>query len=178
MRFIPTPLPGAWLIEPERHADERGWLARTFDAAEFAARGIELTIRQANRSFNERRDTLRGLHYQVEPHGEPKLISCARGVIYDVGVDLRPGSPAFCRWYGIELSDREGSAVYLPRGVAHGYQTLTPSCEVHYLMGSEYVPEAARGVRFDDPAFGIEWPDPRGRRTLSARDRSFPDFAP
>jgi dTDP-4-dehydrorhamnose 3,5-epimerase len=176
MRFEQTPLPGAWLIEPERLGDERGWFARTFDAAEFADRGIELAVVQANASFNVRRDTLRGLHYQAEPHGEPKLISCARGTIFDVGVDLRAESPFYCKWYGVQLGSDDGCALYLPRGVAHGFQTLTEDCEVRYLMGHEYVPEAARGVRWDDPVFAIDWPRPMETRTISEQDRTFANY--
>jgi dTDP-4-dehydrorhamnose 3,5-epimerase len=178
MKFSPTPLPGAWLIEPERLGDERGWFARTFDAAEFRAREIELTVVQANTSFSPRRDTLRGMHYQADPHGEPKLISCVRGAIFDVGVDLRPESPSYCRWFGARLDAESGRALYLPRGVAHGLQTLTDDCEVRYLMGHEYVPDAGRGVRFDDPAFAIAWPEPSGERTISERDRSYAAYRP
>lgn len=176
MKFIQTPLLGAWLIEPERLGDERGWFARTFDADAFAARGIQITVVQANISFTERRDTVRGLHYQAEPHGEPKLVRCVRGVIFDVGVDLRPTSSSYCRWHAVELSAEDGRALYLPPGVAHGFQTLADHCEVHYLMGHEFVSEAERGVRWDDPAFSIRWPRPSGERTISARDRAHPSF--
>jgi dTDP-4-dehydrorhamnose 3,5-epimerase len=175
--FSETPLAGAWLVELERLGDERGWFSRTFDADEFRARGLESTVVQCNASFNERRDTLRGLHYQAEPHDETKLVRCVRGAIFDVGVDLRPQSPMYCAWYGVELSAENGKMLYLPRGVAHGFQTLVDGCEVLYQMGHEYVPEAARGVRWDDPAFDIRWPAPSAERTISARDRGFPDFA-
>jgi dTDP-4-dehydrorhamnose 3,5-epimerase len=178
MKFIQTPLAGAWLIEPERLSDERGWFARTFDADAFAVHGIELTVVQADASFNARRDTLRGMHYQAEPHGEPKLVSCTRGEIFDVGVDLRSGSPSYCRWHGVSLSAEDGRALFLPRGVAHGFQTLTDDCEVHYLMGHEHVSEAARGLRWDDPRFDIRWPEPSGPRTISERDRSYSDYQP
>lgn len=176
MRFIETPLLGAWLIEAERLGDERGWFARTFDFNMFAEHGIELTVVQTNASFSAKRDTLRGMHYQAEPYGEPKLVSCVQGHIFDVGVDLRPESPSYGRWYGVPLSAEQGRALFLPRGVAHGFQTLTDNCEVHYLMGHEFVRHAARGVRFDDPAFGIEWPSPVGERVISERDLGYPDF--
>jgi dTDP-4-dehydrorhamnose 3,5-epimerase len=177
MRFHETPLPGVWVIEPEQLGDERGWFARTFDAREFADRGLDPAVVQCNASFNAHRDTLRGMHYQAGPHGESKLVRCVRGAIFDVALDLRPGSSSFCRWHGVELSAENRLAYYIPAGLAHGFQTLADGCEVLYQMGHEYVPEAARGVRFDDPAFGIEWPAPRAERIVSERDRSYPDFA-
>jgi dTDP-4-dehydrorhamnose 3,5-epimerase len=178
MRFIETPLPGAWVIEAERLGDERGWFARTFDAEEFESRGLNPAVVQCNASFNARTDTVRGMHYQSAPHGEPKLVRCVRGAIFDVGVDLRPESPAHRRWHGVELSADSGLAFYLPAGLAHGFQTLTDDCEVLYQMGHRYVPEAARGVRWDDPAFAIEWPAVSGERTISERDASYPDYEP
>jgi dTDP-4-dehydrorhamnose 3,5-epimerase len=177
MRFRETPLPGAWVIEPELLADERGWFARTYDAGEFAARGLDGAVAQCNASFNARRDTVRGLHYQAEPHGESKLVRCVRGKIFDVAVDLRRESPTYRRWHGVELSAENRLAYYIPAGLAHGFQTLADGCEVLYQMGHEYVPEAARGVRFDDPAFAIEWPAPQGELTVSDRDRAYPDYA-
>jgi dTDP-4-dehydrorhamnose 3,5-epimerase len=176
MRFTQTPLPGAWVVELDLLGDERGWFARTFDAEEFEARGLDPSVVQCNASFNSRRDTLRGMHYQAEPHGESKLVRCVRGAIFDVAVDLRPDSPAFRCWHGIELSAENRLALYIPAGLAHGFQTLVDGCEVLYQMAHGYVPEAARGVRFDDPTFGIEWPEPAGDRIVSERDRSFEDF--
>ena len=176
MRFVRTPLPGVWIIEPEPIADERGSFARIYDAAEFAAHGIDATVVQSSVSYNVRRDTLRGMHYQAAPHGEPKLVRCVRGAIYDVALDLRPDSPAYCAWYAVELDPDGGRTLFMPAGVAHGFQTLADSSEVLYQMGHEFVPEAARGVRWDDPAFGIEWPEPAGERTISERDRTYPDF--
>ena len=176
MRFKQTPLPGAWVVELQLLEDERGWFARTFDAKEFEARGMNPDVAQCNASFNARRDTLRGMHYQAEPHGESKLVRCVRGAIFDVAVDLRPGSPAFRRWHGVELSAENHRAFYIPPGLAHGFQTLTDDCEVLYEMGHRYVPESARGVRWDDPAFAIEWPAARDERTISERDRAYPDF--
>lgn len=177
MRFIETPLPGAWVIEPERIADKRGWFARTFDAEEFRARGLNPAVMQCNASFNARRDTLRGMHYQAEPNGESKLVRCVRGTVFDVAVDLRPDSPTYRDWHGVELSAEQHRAFYIPAGLAHGFQTLTDDCEVLYQMGHRYAPEAARGVRWDDPAFSIDWPPVRGQRIVSARDASYPDFA-
>jgi dTDP-4-dehydrorhamnose 3,5-epimerase len=173
---VRTPLPGVWVIEPEPIADERGSFARIYDAAEFVAHGIDPTVVQSSVSYNVRRDTLRGMHYQAAPHGEPKLVRCVRGAIYDVALDLRPDSPAYCAWYAVELDPDGGRMLSMPAGVAHGFQTLADSSEVLYQMGHEYVPEAARGVRWDDPAFAIEWPEPQGERTISERDRGYPDF--
>lgn len=176
MRLTETPLPGAWVVEVDRIGDERGWFARTFDAELFAEHGLEPVVAQANASFNARRGTLRGMHLQAAPHGEPKLVRCTRGAIHDVAVDLRPDSPAYCRWHAVELSEESSRAFYLPPGVAHGFQTLTDDCEVLYLMGHRYVPEAAGGVRWDDPAFGIAWPDPGVELTISAKDRAYADY--
>jgi dTDP-4-dehydrorhamnose 3,5-epimerase len=176
MRFEPTTLPGVWLVEPDRLGDERGWFARTFDAAEFETRGLNPAVVQCNASLNAQRDTLRGMHYQAEPHGESKLVRCVRGAIFDVAVDLRPDSQKRCRWHGAELSAENGRALYIPAGLAHGFQTLTDDCEVLYQMGHRYVAEAARGVRWDDPAFAIEWPPAGGERIISERDASYTDF--
>lgn len=179
MRFEETPIPGAWILRPERHEDERGWFARTFDRDELAARGMEPAVVQCSTSFNLRAGTLRGMHYQAAPHGEPKLVRCTRGAVYDVIVDLRRDSPTHAHWFGLELSAENGCALYMPVDVAHGFQTLVDGSEVLYMMGHEYVPEAASGVRFDDPAFAIEWPDPPpGGRIVSERDASYPDYAP
>jgi dTDP-4-dehydrorhamnose 3,5-epimerase len=176
MQFVQTPLQGAWVVELELLGDERGWFARTFDAEEFRARGLNDTVVQCNASFNARRGTLRGMHYQAEPDGESKLVRCVRGAIFDVAVDLRAGSPTRCHWHGVELSAENRLAFYIPAGLAHGFQTLTDDCEVIYQMGHHYVPEAARGVRWDDPAFAIEWPEPPAERVISEKDRRYPDF--
>lgn len=175
MRFTETSLPGAFVIEPEPQRDERGFFARTFCEREFREHGIAMTIRQCNLSGNRARGTLRGLHYQASPHAEAKVVSCLRGAIHDVIVDLRPGSPAYRRYAATELSQENGRLLYVPPGVAHGYQTLTDDTLVYYQMSEYYVPECQRGVRWDDPAFGIAWPE-AGVRILSARDRAFPDF--
>lgn len=176
MRFLRTPLAGVWVIEPERIEDERGWFARTFDAEEFRARGMNPAVVQCNASQNASRGTLRGMHYQAEPHGESKLVRCVRGAIFDVAVDIREGSETRCQWHGVELSAENGRALYIPAGLAHGFQTLLEDSEVLYAMGDPYVPEAARGVRFDDPAFAIRWPPSEGELIVSARDRAYPDF--
>jgi dTDP-4-dehydrorhamnose 3,5-epimerase len=178
MRLRETPVAGVHIVEPERIEDERGHFARTFAADAFAARGLDARVAQCSTSFNTRRGTLRGMHYQAAPHGEAKLVRCTRGAIYDVAVDLRPGSPSYLRWVGSELSAANGRALYVPEGCAHGFQTLVDDSEVLYQISTPYVPEAARGVRWDDPAFGIEWPaPPPGGRTLAARDAGYPDFA-
>lgn len=174
MRFTETPLADAFVIELDLLRDERGYFARTFDAGEFAERGLDPTVVQCNTSFNERRGTLRGMHYQAEPEGEVKLVRCTRGSVYDVAVDLRGGSPTRGRWFGVELSAGNGRMLYIPAGMAHGFQALEDDTELHYQMSHHYVPEAARGVRFDDPAFGIEWPLPDP--IVSERDRGFADF--
>jgi dTDP-4-dehydrorhamnose 3,5-epimerase len=173
--FSEAGLSGAWLIDLERLEDERGHFARTFDRDEFAARGLEPRVVQCSTSFNARVGTLRGLHYQAAPHGETKLVRCTRGAIYDVVVDLRPDSPTHRQWLGVELSADNGRALYVPTGCAHGFQTLEDGSEVLYMMGHEYVPDAARGVRWDDPAFGIDWPSV-SQRIMSERDAAYPDY--
>jgi dTDP-4-dehydrorhamnose 3,5-epimerase len=174
MRFEASPLPGVWTIEFEPLEDERGSFARTFDLEEFTARGLAMNVVQCNAAFTRRRATLRGMHYQVEPHGEPKLVRCVQGAAFHVALDLRPKSPTYRGWHGVELSAANRRSLYLPAGVAHGSQTLVDDCQILYLMGHAYVPEAARGVRWDDPAFAIAWPTVEGgARLLSARDRSF-----
>jgi dTDP-4-dehydrorhamnose 3,5-epimerase len=178
MRFIETSLPGVWVIELEEIEDERGWFARTFDAEEFRKRGLNSDIVQCNASFNHRAGTLRGMHYQVAPHGESKLVRCVRGAIFDVAVDLRNDASTYRDWYGVELSAENRRAFYIPAGLAHGFQTLTDDSEVLYQMGDPYVPEAARGVRWDDQAFGIQWPVLEGERTISERDSSYPYLEP
>lgn len=176
MRFEQSPLYGAWIIEPDRIEDERGWFARTYDCDEFAARGLDPAVVQCNASFNAVAGTLRGLHLQLAPHGEPKLVRCTRGAVLDVVVDLRPDSPTHRQWFGAELSEDNGRALYVPVGLAHGFQTLRDASEVLYMMGHEYVPEAASGVRWDDPAFAISWP-PAEHRVISERDASYPDYS-
>jgi dTDP-4-dehydrorhamnose 3,5-epimerase len=176
VKFTPLGIPGAWLVELERHADERGSFARTFCAREFAAQGLPTVFVQTSLSTNLRHGTLRGLHWQAAPHAEAKLVRCVRGRVYDVLVDLRPDSHIFRQHLGLELSAGEGNALFIPEGVAHGFLTLEDASEIHYAMTAFHAPEAARGVRFDDPAFGIVWPAPVA--VISERDRSWPDFHP
>lgn len=176
MRFLETLLPGAFVIEIEPIGDERGWFARTFDAELFRSKGMDPDVVQCNASFNAARGTLRGMHYQAEPHGEPKLVRCVRGTIFDVAVDLRPQSPSYRRWHGVELSAENRRSFYIPVGLAHGFQTLSDDCEVLYQMGHGYFPEATSGVRWDDPAFNIEWPDAPAGRIISERDASYRSF--
>ena len=178
MRLVATPLAGAFVVELDLLGDERGWFARTYDEAFFAEHGLAPVGVQANSSFNAARDTVRGMHFQADPHGEAKRVRCVRGTIWDCGVDLRPDSPTYLGWHGVELSADNRRGLYLPVGCAHGFQTLTADCEVQYLMGHVYVPDAARGVRWDDPAFGIRWPAAQGKRTMSEKDRGYPDFEP
>lgn len=176
MIFRETAIEGVWVVEPERHADERGFFARTWDGAELARRGLNGDLAQCSISFNDRRGTLRGMHYQEAPYEEAKLVRCTAGAIFDVAVDLRPGSSTFSRWVGHELSADNRLALYVPEGCAHGFLTLADASEVVYAISERYAPDAARGVRWDDPAFGIEWPGTV--EVISERDRSYPDFVP
>lgn len=170
--FVPTPLAGAYIVNTTPLRDDRGFFARTFCRGEFVERGLNPDVAQCNVSHNRQRGTLRGLHFQVEPHAEAKVVRCTQGVVWDVIVDLRAGSSTYRKWFGIELSAGLHNALYVPEGFAHGFQTLTEDAEVLYMMSESYYPESARGARWDDPAFGIEWPiaDP----TMSERDRNFP----
>jgi dTDP-4-dehydrorhamnose 3,5-epimerase len=176
MIFTETTLAGAYVIEPERFTDERGFFARAFDQDAFAAHGLNPDIVQCNISYNRLRGTLRGMHFQAAPHAESKLIRCTAGAVYDVIVDLRPGSLTFRQWFGVELSADNRRLLYVPEGLAHGLQTLADDTEVFYQMGAPYVAEAACGVRYNDPAFGIDWPLPV--TVISARDRDYEDFHP
>jgi dTDP-4-dehydrorhamnose 3,5-epimerase len=171
MIFTETRHKGAFIIEPERIEDERGFFARTFCEKEFAERGLETRFVQDSVSFNRRKGTLRGLHYQTPPHAEIKLVRCTRGAIHDVIVDLRPGSATFRKWLAVELTAENGTLLYVPKGVAHGFQTLMDNTEVLYSISVPYGAGNARGVRWDDPAFGIRWPLPVS--VLSARDREY-----
>lgn len=175
MKFTPAGLPGLVVVDPEPAADERGLFARTFCADEFRRAGLHADFPQCSTSYNAKSGTLRGLHYQAAPHEEVKLVRVTRGAVFDVAVDLRPGSKTFRQWFGLELSADNRRQLYIPQGFAHGFQTLTDQAEVHYSIWPPYAPGHARGVRWDDPAFGIRWPD-AAARTLSDRDRSYPDF--
>ncbi|MEO8275456.1 MAG: dTDP-4-dehydrorhamnose 3,5-epimerase family protein [Thermoanaerobaculia bacterium] len=176
MKFVRLGIPGAFLVLSEPLADDRGFFARTFCAREFAAAGLESRLVQTSLSFNPQRGTLRGLHYQASPHDEAKLVRCVRGTIYDILVDLRPESHIFRQHLALELSADERSALYVPPGVAHGFLTLTPDCEVHYAMSEFFEPASSRGVRWNDPAFGIVLPEPV--RMISDRDANYPDLLP
>jgi dTDP-4-dehydrorhamnose 3,5-epimerase len=170
MRLVETPLPGVLLVEQERLGDERGYFARTYDVADMPP------IVQMSTSFNARAGTLRGLHFQRDPHGESKLVRCTRGAIFDVAVDLRPRSPTLHGWFGVELTADDGRALLIAPGFAHGFQTLADDSEVLYAMDAPYVGDAAGGVRWDDPAFAIDWPAaPPGGRTMSERDAAYSD---
>ena len=172
MIFKETKLRGAYVIEPELVEDERGFFGRMWSEEEFAARGLNPRIQQCNTSFNKQRGTLRGMHYQIPPHEEAKLVRCTVGAIYDVIVDLREDSPTRSKWIGVELSADNRLMVYVPEGFAHGFQTLEDDTEVFYQVSEYYHPESAHGVRWDDPAFSINWP--LSISVISERDRSHP----
>jgi dTDP-4-dehydrorhamnose 3,5-epimerase len=171
-----TRLPGVYILEPDRKTDERGYFARIWDPAPLAARGLSATVAQVSVSFNRQKGTLRGLHYQAAPMEEAKIVRCIRGAVFDVAVDIRPDSPTCRRWVGAELSADNGRGLYIPEGFAHGFQTLVDDTELLYFISQDYSAQHARGVRWDDPAFGIAWPD--DRRTMNERDRAYPDFGP
>ena len=172
LRFQPTSLDGAWLIEPEPVRDERGFFARTFCATEFAERGLETGFVQHSVSHSARVHTIRGMHFQTPPHAEVKVVSCIAGTIYDVIVDIRPQSPTYLQWRAFELSASNRRQLYIPAGFAHGFQTLADDATVSYLISQFYTPQAASGLRFDDPTLGIEWP--AAPSIISERDRHWP----
>lgn len=174
MRFAQTDLAGAFLVHLEAHVDERGFFARAYCEREFAAHGLPTRFPQCNLSRNRRRGTLRGMHYQAAPHREAKLVRCVAGAIHDVIVDLRPQSPTRGRWVGVDLTARGGEALYVPPGFGHGFLTLEDETDVFYQMGEFFVAEAARGFRWNDPAFAISWPF--APVVMSERDQSYPDF--
>jgi dTDP-4-dehydrorhamnose 3,5-epimerase len=172
----PTALPGVFVITPELLIDERGAFARTYCAEEFSTHGLDPQVAQCSVSFNPTAGTLRGMHYQVEPYAEVKLVRCTRGAIYDVVVDLRPESPTYCRWVGAELTADNRRSLYVPRGLAHGFLTLVEQSEVFYQISVPYQPGAGAGVRWDDPTFGIAWPFTP--RLMSERDATYPAYQP
>ena len=176
MIFIKTELKGAFVIEPERLEDERGFFARAWDRQEFEARGLNPRLVQSNISFNKEEGTLRGMHYQIPPYEEAKLVRCTRGAIYDVIIDLRSHSPSFQQWLGVELTEDNRRMLYIPEGFAHGYLSLEDDTEIFYQVSEFYAPEFGRGVRWDDPTFGITWPIEV--RVIRERDQQYPDFAP
>jgi dTDP-4-dehydrorhamnose 3,5-epimerase len=174
--FEPTSIGGAVLVDVDRHVDERGFFARTWCAHEFASAGLPDTLVQCSVSWNEHRHTLRGLHWQAAPHGEGKLVRCTRGAIFDVVVDIRANSPTYLEYLAVDLDQDNRRALFIPPGVAHGFLTLVDGTEIFYQMDTAHVPDAARGARWDDPAFGISWVATPA--VISERDRSYPDFAP
>jgi len=176
MNFKETTLGGAFVIEVQAFEDERGFFGRTFCRHEFSMHGLNVTIAQCNTSFNRHSGTLRGMHYQLAPHGEDKLVRCTRGKLYDVIVDLRRESRTFKQWFAIELTAENRLMLYVPKGVAHGFLTLEDNTEIHYQMSEFYHPESAGGVRWNDPAFNIQWPE--SQPILADRDRNWPDYHP
>ena len=174
MRFTETALKGAFIIEPDRIEDERGFFARTFCIQEFEKHGLNPNLVQCSVSFNTKKGTLRGMHYQVKPHEEIRLVRCTRGALYDVILDLRIDSPTFKKWTAVELTAENRTMMYIPEGFAHGFQTLEGNTEVFYQMSEFYHPECARGVRWDDPAFSIQWPP--DDRIISVKDLAYTDF--
>lgn len=175
MLFKETGLKGAYLIEQEPFEDERGYFARTFCRREFEEHGLNPDVAQCSISCNNKRGTLRGMHYQTKPHEEAKLVSCTRGTLYDVIIDLRPASPTYCRWHAVELSADNYKMIYVPEGFAHGFQTLEDNTVIFYQMSEFYHQGSASGARWDDPAFAVEWPmEPT---VISAKDNSYKDFS-
>jgi len=175
MKFLETKLKGSFIIEIEEFADERGYFARNWSQREFEDAGLDAGLVECNVSFNYHRGTLRGMHFQIAPHEQVKLVRCTRGAIYDVIIDLRPASKTFRKWVAVELTAENRRMLYVPASFAHGFQTLADNTEVSYQMSSYFVRESGRGVRWDDPAFGVEWPETDSRK-MNARDRSYPDF--
>lgn len=174
MRFEETPLPGAYLIHLEPLRDDRGFFARSWCHDEFEKQGLDADLMQCSVSFNSRKSTLRGMHYQTAPHQETKLVRCTRGALYDVILDLRPASPTFKQWFAAELTAENHLMMYVPKGFAHGLQTLVDNTEAFYQISGNYYPECAAGVRWNDPAFGIDWPD--AKPILSEKDKMYADF--
>ena len=174
MLFQPTNLADAYLIQLETITDDRGFFARAWCVEEFAAHGLDTALVQCNLSFNKQQGTVRGMHYQMMPFAETKVVRCIRGALYDVIIDLRPTSPTYLQWLGVTLSAENRTALYVPQGFAHGFQTLTDETEVFYQMSAFYAPEYARGVRWNDPRFGIVWPLPV--TVMAGKDQSYPDF--
>jgi dTDP-4-dehydrorhamnose 3,5-epimerase len=176
VRFTPTPLDGAYVIELDPVADERGSFARIWCRDELAEAGLDPELAQCSISTNERAGTVRGMHFQRPPHEETKIVRCIRGAVFDVIVDLRPSSPTYTGWTGVHLDAESRTALYIPKGFAHGFQALTDGAEILYMISHPYAPEAAAGVRWDDPAFAIGWPLPVS--TMSEKDRTWPDHDP
>jgi dTDP-4-dehydrorhamnose 3,5-epimerase len=176
MIFVETPLANAYVVEPERLADERGFFARIFEPLEFEAYGLNPNVKQSSLSFNPRKGTLRGMHFQHPPFAEAKLVRCTRGAVHDVIIDLRRESKTYLGHLGVELDAESRRMLYVPEGFAHGFLTMTDDAEVTYQISARYSPDHASGVRWNDPAFGIEWPGPVV--LINERDRSYPDYRP
>ena len=174
MKFTPLELPGAFLVDLERREDARGWFARTYCAREFEAHGLPTHMVQSNASLTRRTGTMRGMHFQRGADAEDKLVRCVRGRIWDAIVDIRPQSPTYCRWFGAELSEENGRMLLVPKGFAHGFVALTDDVVVNYQVSAFYTPGSEGGARWNDPAFGIEWPVPV--LDMSDKDRNWPDF--
>lgn len=174
MKFTELDIAGVYLITLEPYRDERGFFARAWCRHEFEEHGLAPHVAQVNVSYNKHAGTLRGMHYQMPPYGETKLVRCTRGAIYDVVIDMRPDSPSFRSWVGAELTADNRQMLYVPENFAHGFITLTDNTEITYQVSQFYTPEAERGVRYDDPAFGIEWPVPI--RVVSEKDKNWPDI--
>jgi dTDP-4-dehydrorhamnose 3,5-epimerase len=177
MILRPTELDGTFVIELEPIEDERGFFARAWCREEFEEHGLETEIEQCNVAFNRRSGTLRGLHFQRPPHAETKIVRCTSGALYDVVVDLRSGSPTYLQWIAVTLTAENRLALYIPAGLAHGYQTLRDDTEASYLHSTRYAPDSAAGVLWNDPAFVIEWPE-ADDRVISERDRLWPAYDP
>lgn len=175
MIFTETALEGAFIVDPQLLEDARGFFARTWCQREFALRGLNPRLVQCSISYSARSGTLRGLHYQIKPFEEAKLVRCIAGAIYDVIIDLRPGSSSYMQWLAVELTAGSRRMIYVPEGCAHGFQTLRNDTEVLYQMSEFHEPGCARGIRWDDPAFGVDWP--AADRIISEQDRGYPDFA-
>jgi dTDP-4-dehydrorhamnose 3,5-epimerase len=176
MIFTESPLAGAYIVDMSRHEDERGFFARSYCADEFAAHGFGSNMRQCSVSYNETRGTLRGMHFQAAPHDEEKLVRCTAGAIFDVIVDVRLRSPTQRRWFGAELSAANRRSLFIPKGFAHGFISLADASEVFYMISEPYVPVFSRGIRWNDPALGIEWP--LTPTVMSARDAAYPLLDP
>lgn len=176
MKFLNTPLKGAYTIELEKRGDDRGFFARLYCSDEFEQQGLLSSFVQINNSLTAKQGTLRGMHYQLTPSAEVKIVRCVRGALYDVILDIRPDSPTYGKWFGDTLSAENRTMMYVPKGFAHGFMTLEPDTEAFYLVSDVYAPDHERGIRYDDPKFGIEWP--MNPIEISDKDQNWPDFEP
>jgi dTDP-4-dehydrorhamnose 3,5-epimerase len=174
MKFTPTEIADVFVVELEKREDDRGFFARGFCQREFEEHGMVSQVVQANISYNKYKGTLRGMHYQVSPYEETKFLRCTKGAVYDVIIDMRPESLSYMKWFGVELTDKNYKMLYVPRNFAHGFQTLEDETEVMYLVSEFYAPQSERGVRFDDPAFNIQWPLEVAQ--ISEKDAAWPNY--